>query len=150
MIKGSLDLESDTFEQLKPGLSQWADQPDKAAESLQPLLDTALKTVPKELQVCPVTCIACGCADVSCVSPLSWVWFNPMCSSVAQVAKASQGVNLCSITVVLQASTPLKVGATAGLRLLPGDKSVKILDAVTQYLKKQPFKLTDVTIIDGA
>lgn len=48
---GPLKLKSDTFEQLKPGLSSYADDPAKAAASLQPLLDTALKTVPKELQV---------------------------------------------------------------------------------------------------
>ncbi len=48
---GRLKLQSDTFEQLKPGLSSYADDPAKAAASLQPLLDTALKTVPPQLQV---------------------------------------------------------------------------------------------------
>lgn len=48
--KGALDLISDTFEQLKPGLSSYADNPVKAAESLKPLLDIALKTVPAALQ----------------------------------------------------------------------------------------------------
>ena len=47
----SLKLISDTFEQLKPGLSSFADDPKKAAESLKPLLATAIKTVPAELQV---------------------------------------------------------------------------------------------------
>lgn len=49
---GQLKLISDTFEQLKPGLSSYADDPAQAAASLQPLLETALKTVPAELQVC--------------------------------------------------------------------------------------------------
>lgn len=48
--KGKLDLQSDTFEQLKPGLSSFADAPDQAAKSLTPLLETALKTVPADLQ----------------------------------------------------------------------------------------------------
>lgn len=48
---GQLDLDEDTFEQLKPGLSAYQDEPEKAAESLQPLMQKALDTVPTELQV---------------------------------------------------------------------------------------------------
>ena len=40
-----------------------------------------------------------------------------------------------------QASTPISLKATAGLRLLPGDKAQKILDAVEALLKKQPFRM---------
>jgi apyrase len=46
-----LKLISDTFMQLKPGLSSYRDEPDKAAASLKPLLDKALATVPKDLHV---------------------------------------------------------------------------------------------------
>ncbi|EFJ53213.1 hypothetical protein VOLCADRAFT_78871 [Volvox carteri f. nagariensis] len=96
---GQLKLISDTFEQLKPGLSSYADDPAKAAASLQPLLDTALKTVPAGVQ----------------------------------------------------GSTPISLKATAGLRLLPGDKAERILQAVEDLLKKQPFKLAPggVSIMDG-
>mmetsp|Transcript_4097 Transcript_4097/g.9548 ORF Transcript_4097/g.9548 Transcript_4097/m.9548 type:complete len:465 (+) Transcript_4097:52-1446(+) len=50
VLPEGLQLMTDTFVQLKPGLSAYAGQPDKAAASLKPLMDTAMKTVPKELQ----------------------------------------------------------------------------------------------------
>jgi guanosine-diphosphatase len=43
-------LEHETFVQTKPGLSSYT--PQKAAESLDVLLDVAVKEVPKELQQC--------------------------------------------------------------------------------------------------
>lgn len=50
-----------------------------------------------------------------------------------------------------QKRTPIKVGATAGLRLLPGGKADDILAAVKDRLSKEyPFQLEQVTIIDGA
>ena len=51
--KGQLVLQGDTFDQLKPGLSSYADKPQQAAQSLKPLLDLALKTVPAPLHVRP-------------------------------------------------------------------------------------------------
>ena len=49
--KGQMVLIKDIFDQLKPGLSGYPDSPDEAAQSLQPLLELALSTVPKHLQV---------------------------------------------------------------------------------------------------
>ncbi|KAI8110376.1 hypothetical protein M9435_002051 [Picochlorum sp. BPE23] len=98
-VRGELELNFDEFEQLKPGLSSYADNPEDAAKSLQPLLEKALATVPKSKQT----------------------------------------------------STPIMVGATAGLRLLPDGKADVILDHVTQYLKEYPFKFdeNDVQILSG-
>ena len=48
--EAQLSLVSDTFEQLKPGLSSYRDEPEKAAQSLKPLLDIALRAVPQQLQ----------------------------------------------------------------------------------------------------
>ncbi|GAX84844.1 hypothetical protein CEUSTIGMA_g12265.t1 [Chlamydomonas eustigma] len=97
--KNDLKLISDTFEQLKPGLSSYPDDPTAAALSLKPLMLKALETVPKHLQ----------------------------------------------------SSTPISLKATAGLRLLPGDKADKILEAVKSYLKDQPFSLADdaVSVLGG-
>ena len=47
---GQLELQFDKFDQLKPGLSSYKDDPPKAAESLKLLLDLALETVPQKLQ----------------------------------------------------------------------------------------------------
>lgn len=99
--KGTLELQNDALQTLKPGLSSYADDPQAAAESLQPLLDFALKTVPK----------------------------------------------------AAQAETKIKLGATAGLRLLPDGKADAILAAVRNYFRKSPFDLdaeTGVTILDGS
>lgn len=55
---------------------------------------------------------------------------------------------VCSI----QAQTKIKLGATAGLRLLPEGKADIILDEVQKFLKTYPFQLdaaTGVTILDG-
>lgn len=44
---GSLALVDDTFEQLKPGLSSFAKNPSEGADSIDPLLEIAMKTVPE-------------------------------------------------------------------------------------------------------
>ena len=52
----------------------------------------------------------------------------------------------------MQSQTKMKLGATAGLRLLPGGKADSILAAVKKYLKASPFQLEDktgVTVLDG-
>ena len=54
--------------------------------------------------------------------------------------------------VCVQAKTKIKLGATAGLRLLPEGKADIILGEVRKYLKTYPFQLDDatgVTILDG-
>ncbi|KAK7377786.1 hypothetical protein VNO80_03218 [Phaseolus coccineus] len=92
------DLE--LFVQLKPGLSAYAQDPKKAAESLVPLLDKAESVVPRELR----------------------------------------------------SKTPVRVGATAGLRALEGDASDKILQAVRDLLKDKSSLRSEtdaVTVLDG-
>nr|5U7X_F Chain F, Nod factor binding lectin-nucleotide phosphohydrolase [Vigna cylindrica] len=85
---------------IKPGLSSYADKPEKAAESLIPLLEEAEDVVPEEL--------------------------HP--------------------------KTPLKLGATAGLRLLDGDAAEKILQAVREMFRNRSSLSVQpdaVSVIDG-
>ncbi|KAF6776865.1 hypothetical protein AHF37_03364 [Paragonimus kellicotti] len=46
-VDAPLTLTDELFEQVHPGLSSYADNPEQAAESLQPLLKAALKRVPR-------------------------------------------------------------------------------------------------------
>ncbi|KAL0085901.1 nucleoside phosphatase GDA1/CD39 [Phycomyces blakesleeanus] len=46
------ELEDEIFEMLKPGLSEYPDDPVAAANSLKPLMETAVLSVPSELQHC--------------------------------------------------------------------------------------------------
>lgn len=97
LVKVGSELE--VFEQKKPGLSSYALNPKAGAESLQSLLDIALKSVPVEQH----------------------------------------------------STTPVLLGATAGLRLLPGDQSKNLLKEVDTLLQNSAFKFKPewVSIIDG-
>jgi Golgi nucleoside diphosphatase len=67
----SLNLISDGFHQLKPGLSAFPDEPQKAADSLKPLLEEAMKAVPAAQQVrqgCS-TCTAGAAAGAGHAAP---------------------------------------------------------------------------------
>lgn len=95
----SLELEFDKFDQLKPGLSSYADDPKAAAKSLGPLLELAVATIP----------------------------------------------------TAYRSATPVMVGATAGLRLLPDGKADIILGEVRHWLRGYPFRFQDddVKILSG-
>jgi guanosine-diphosphatase len=49
---GSVTLEKELFEQLKPGLSSFGSDAAGAAKSLQPLIDMAIADVPEKARVC--------------------------------------------------------------------------------------------------
>ncbi|KAJ3682947.1 hypothetical protein LUZ60_013174 [Juncus effusus] len=102
---GKLDLlpigkEIELFVQKKPGLSAFAKDPKKAAESLIPLLEQAEAVVPAELRN----------------------------------------------------KTPVRVGATAGLRALGTETSEQILQAVRDLLKEKSSLKSEsdwTTVLDG-
>ena len=54
--------------------------------------------------------------------------------------------------ICVQKKTKAKLGATAGLRMLPEGKADHILAAVKKFLQASPFQLDDqtgVSILDG-
>lgn len=69
-----------------------------------------------------------------------------------QAASQQLQPHTCRLGMHLQASTPVSVKATAGLRLLPGSKADDILNEVTAHLKKLPFTIAEgaVSILGGA
>lgn len=103
--KGSGDslpkVESEEFVQLKPGLSSYARNPQKGAQSIVPLLEVANNAIPQEKR----------------------------------------------------SVTPIFVGATAGLRMLPGTQADDLLKAVRKLLTTSyEYTLnpeTDVQIMSG-
>ncbi|XP_041108087.1 ectonucleoside triphosphate diphosphohydrolase 6-like isoform X1 [Polyodon spathula] len=93
-------LAHETFKAIKPGLSPYADDPEKCTAGIQELLNVAKENVPCDL----------------------WK------------------------------STPLVLKATAGLRLLPGEKAKHLLDKVKDIFQASPFLSREdcVSIMDGS
>ncbi|XP_052010284.1 ectonucleoside triphosphate diphosphohydrolase 6-like [Xyrauchen texanus] len=92
-------LAHETFRAIKPGLSAYADDPEKSKEGLLELLKVAKGTIPD----------------------------------------------------VLWSSTPVVLRATAGLRLLPGEKATVLLDKVREVFSESLFfyRPDSVSIMDG-
>ncbi|RXM28547.1 Ectonucleoside triphosphate diphosphohydrolase 6 [Acipenser ruthenus] len=97
---GAPKLAHETFKAIKPGLSPYADDPEKCTAGIQELLNVAKENVPCDL----------------------WK------------------------------STPLVLKATAGLRLLPGQKAKQLLDKVKDIFQSSPFLSREdcVSIMDGS
>uniref|UniRef100_A0A8C6V926 nucleoside diphosphate phosphatase n=1 Tax=Naja naja TaxID=35670 RepID=A0A8C6V926_NAJNA len=74
------------------------------------------------------------------------------------VDKSAEGINELlavakeAVPVHLWKSTPLVLKATAGLRLLPGEKAQKLLDKVKDIFQESPFFIGNdcVSIMDGS
>ncbi|CCW65458.1 unnamed protein product [Phytomonas sp. EM1] len=92
-----LELRSEHFKRVEPGLSSFASDASAAVDSLKPLLEVAISSVP----------------------PSHY------------------------------RSTAVTLKATAGLRLLPKDQQIGILNAVDAYLNSTPFSNRGVSVITG-
>ncbi|XP_038157659.1 ectonucleoside triphosphate diphosphohydrolase 6 [Cyprinodon tularosa] len=97
--QGSLRLDNETFSAIEPGLSEYADDPQKCSPGIMELLNVAKSSVP----------------------PSMWT------------------------------RTPVVLKATAGLRLLPGEKANQLLDQVRALFQESPFLSAEdsVSIMDG-
>nr|XP_046257017.1 ectonucleoside triphosphate diphosphohydrolase 6 isoform X2 [Scatophagus argus] len=92
-------LAHETFRAIKPGLSAYADDPEKCTAGISELLELAKSSIPRSM------------------------W----------------------------SVTPVVLKATAGLRLLPGEKATDLLDRVRALFLESPFLSRDdsVSIMDG-
>lgn len=98
--RGVLALDRERFKSIRPGLSDYADDPQQCAAGITELLQEAQASVPPSL------------------------W----------------------------SSTPVVLKATAGLRLLPGEKAEHLLDTVRALFQKSPFLYREndsVSIMNG-
>ncbi|XP_067366926.1 ectonucleoside triphosphate diphosphohydrolase 6 isoform X2 [Channa argus] len=97
--KESPKLAHETFRAIKPGLSAYADDPEKCTSGIMELLEVAKSSIP------------------------SYLWN----------------------------ATPVVLKATAGLRLLPGEKANHLLDQVRMVFLESPFLFRDasVSIMEG-
>lgn len=105
--QGVLELQNDALQHLKPGLSSHADDPEKAAQSLAPLLDFALKTVPEELQVCST--IAANGHKLSKTAP-----FGTSCCTLSAGVTGNMAAQMSSMC-------PVNLAATIALECMLGD-----------------------------
>ncbi|XP_037536616.1 ectonucleoside triphosphate diphosphohydrolase 6 [Nematolebias whitei] len=99
MDQGAPKLDHETFRAIKPGLSSYADDPQKCSAGIMELLNVAKSSVPLSM------------------------WTR----------------------------TPVVLKATAGLRLLPGQKADQLLDTVRVLFQESPFlsREDSVSIMDG-
>lgn len=101
----------DKFDQLKPGLSSYADNPPAAAESLGPLLELAEKTIPKEAQ--KQTSIMVRCSATGAYRAAAGRLLREQCSALVRLESCGTARGACACM------------ATAGLGAASGAHAVK-------------------------
>ncbi len=114
-------LAHETFRAMKPGLSAYADDPEKVTSKM---CSSFIIVHPSQMPQ--------GCDSIFF---LSAVQFNDYINVVVQSKEGLlELLNVAKDTVpeTLWSSSPLMLRATAGLRLLPGEKATILLDKVRE------------------
>uniref|UniRef100_A0A9L0SLV1 Ectonucleoside triphosphate diphosphohydrolase 6 n=1 Tax=Equus caballus TaxID=9796 RepID=A0A9L0SLV1_HORSE len=130
--RGTPTLTHETFKALKPGLSAYADDVEKVTTFSCLLVH----------QICLLTVQLVKAAPFS---RMEWTLMStPGIQELLDVAKQD-------IPFDFWKATPLVLKATAGLRLLPGEKAQKLLEKVKEVFKASPFLVGDdcVSIMNG-
>ncbi len=88
------------------------------------------------------------CVDIYVISSISNLYASPYILSISSILLI---LSILSIDQSNRAVTPIWLKATAGLRMLPEEKSEAILNSVRLYLTNTPFlfKPTFAKIIPG-
>lgn len=117
-------LAHETFRAIKPGLSAYADDPEKVqllslpdphqADRFQTELNVAVGMLHPSDQSQSVSCPLCLLRSVQCTAGIQ---------ELLEVAQSSVPSSMWTLT-------PVVLKATAGLRLLPGEKAKHLLDQV--------------------
>ncbi|XP_029772357.1 ectonucleoside triphosphate diphosphohydrolase 6 isoform X2 [Suricata suricatta] len=118
-------LTHETFKALKPGLSAYADDVEKAFFTEKSISDSAN-------------------LGHLLFRMISWTLSTSGIQELLDVAKKDVPFDFWK-------ATPLVLKATAGLRLLPGEKAQKLLQKVKEVFKASPFLVGDdcVSIMNG-
>ncbi|XP_011907217.1 PREDICTED: ectonucleoside triphosphate diphosphohydrolase 6 isoform X2 [Cercocebus atys] len=132
-------LTHETFKALKPGLSAYADDVEKMQPTCPHRITPVYNTRPPSRP------------SLSCTHPIQpWV-LDPALWQSAQGIQELLDVAKQDIPFDFWKATPLVLKATAGLRLLPGEKAQKLLQKVKEVFKASPFLVGDdcVSIMNG-
>eukprot|EP00730_Choanoeca_flexa_P003148 TRINITY_DN11307_c0_g2_i1.p3 TRINITY_DN11307_c0_g2~~TRINITY_DN11307_c0_g2_i1.p3 ORF type:complete len:461 (+),score=108.85 TRINITY_DN11307_c0_g2_i1:3851-5233(+) len=122
-----MELQSEVFSQLKPGLSSYATDPKKGAASLQPLLDIAMSTVP---------------ANKRRITPI-----NLKATAGLRMLPGDQAQALLDEVAVLLKSYPFLYDIEDAVEIMEGTNEGKFAWITVNYLMGSVHKPTDQTFV---
>ncbi|XP_063833356.1 uncharacterized protein LOC135082490 [Ostrinia nubilalis] len=151
-----IDLAEEYFEQLKPGLSSFADEPAKGAATIVKLIESAQFLIPEEKRR-DTPLLVRATAGLRLLpkekaQQLLDEVRDAICREDRVLCRSLEEASLLFLEEKRR-ETPLLVRAIAGLRLLPKEKAQQLLDEVRDAICRLGFDKVNndsVQIMDGS